>query len=95
MSVMPKNKSMKGKIDCIYGKSDIAKFIKIAEEDPERLIPKTVDAFTKFVMGNSNVLCLADLKLDQCPLCYRIVESDTMRIKPNFGKVCSECYSNA
>ena len=54
MSVMTKNKSMKGKIDCIYGKSDIAKFIKIAEEDPDRIIPKAVDALTKFVMGKSN-----------------------------------------
>ena len=90
---MPKNKSMKGKITCIYGKSDIAKFIKIAEEDPDRIIPKTVDAFTKFVMGKTNTMNLADIKLDQCPLCYRIVESDTMTIKPNYGKVCRSCYN--
>lgn len=51
---MPKNRSLKGKIDCIYGKSDIAKFIKIVEEDPDRIIPKALDAFTKFVMGKSN-----------------------------------------
>lgn len=47
-----KNESLKGKITCIYGESTLREFMDIYKSDPERLIPKTLDAFTKFVIGD-------------------------------------------
>ena len=59
---MPKNKSLKVSwFNLIfpfprmnYSKSYIAKFIEIAEKDPDRIILKDLDIFTKFVLGKSN-----------------------------------------
>lgn len=84
-----KNESLQGKITCIYGKSALQKFYDIAKSDPERLIPKALNIFTNFVIGDPAKLPRTE-ESNNCD-CGHDLDEDHYDIPGGLAGVCRLC----